>query len=76
VDFGQSRLAMIAHAPQMTHMLSGKAADALLQSLTSKPAELTVKPEGAPSYAIPVRRQDFDFAYTEFSECVAGLVAR
>ena len=75
VDSGQSRLAMIGHAPQQTHMLTGKAADALLQSLKSKPAELTVQPEGASSYSIPVRRQDFDFAYADFVECLADLDA-
>lgn len=75
VDAGKTRLAMIEHAPQVTHMLTGKAAETLLQSLGQKPAELTVTPEGTPSYAIPMRRQDFDFAYSDFSECLTGLKA-
>ncbi len=75
VDAGKDRLAMIEHAPQMTHMLTGKPAETLLQSLVTKPAELTVTPEGAPSYQIPVRRQDFDFANGDFSDCLASLKA-
>jgi hypothetical protein len=75
VDAGKNRLALIEHAPQMTHMLTGKTVETLLQSLEQTPAELTVTPEGAPSYAIPVRRQDFDFAYSDFSECLSSLKA-
>jgi hypothetical protein len=75
IDAGKDRLAMIEHAPQMTHLLTGKPAETLLQGLKTKPAELTVAPEGAASYPIPIRRQDFDFAYRDFSECLTGLKA-
>lgn len=73
VDFGQERLTLIAHSPQQTHMLTGQTADVMLQGLRSKPLELTVRGDGGPSYSIPVRRLDFDFAYAEFSECLATL---
>jgi len=73
VDFGQQRLAMIAQPPRQTHMLIGQAAEVLLQDLRSRALELTVRRAGAQNYSIPVRRQDFDFAYVEFSECLATL---
>ena len=73
VDFGQKRLALIAQRPQQTHMLTGQTAEVVLQGLRSKPLELTVRRSGAPSYSIPVRRLDFDFAYADFSECLATL---
>jgi hypothetical protein len=73
VDFGQKRLTLIAHPPQQTHMLTGQAAEVMLQGLRSRPLELTVRGDGAPSYSIPVRRLDFDFAYAEFTDCLATL---
>jgi hypothetical protein len=73
VDFGQKRLALIAHRPQQTHMLTGQIAEVVLQGLRSKPLELTVRRTAAASYSIPVRRLDFDFAYADFSECLAAL---
>lgn len=73
VDFGQKRLALVALRPQQTHMLTGQTAEVVLQGLRSKPLELTVRRTGAPNYSIPVRRQDFDFAYADFSECLATL---
>jgi len=72
VTLGSSELELIEHNPQL-HMLTEKDAEALLQSLASQPGQLTVKPEGAPEYSIPLSRQDFDFAYADFSECLAGL---
>jgi len=73
VNSGDSRLAMIQLGSQSMHMVAGKAAEALLQGLTSKPAELTVAPEGTASYTVPVRQQDFDFAHSDFSECLSRL---
>jgi hypothetical protein len=73
LDFGQKRLTLIAQPPHQTHMLAGQAAEVALQGLRSKPIELTVRRAGVPSYPIPVRRVDFDFAYAGFSECLAGL---
>jgi hypothetical protein len=63
---------MIDHNPSL-FMSNEKDAEALLQSLTSQPGQLTVKPEGKPEYSIPLARQDFDFAYAGFAECLAGL---
>ena len=73
VNFGQKRLALIAHPPQQQHMLAGMPAEVLLEGLRSRPVELTVQSDGAPSYSIPMRALDFDFAYAEFSECLASL---
>jgi hypothetical protein len=73
VDFGQKRLTLIAQPPHQMHMLAGQAAEVVLQGLRSRPLELTVTRAGVPSYAIPVRRLDFDFAYAEFSECLATV---
>lgn len=73
VDFGQKRLALIAQRPQQTHMLTGQTAEVVLQGLRSKPLELTVRRSGAPSYSIPLRRLDFDFAFADFSDCLATL---
>jgi len=73
VDFGQKRLTLIAQPPHQTHMLAGPTAEAMLQSLRSAPLELTVRRADAPSYTIPIRRVDFDFAYAGFSECLATL---
>jgi hypothetical protein len=75
ISAGRTRLEMIEHAPQQMHMLTGNAAAAILKDLTSKPTELTVQYSATQSYAIPVRRQDFDFAYADFAECLAGLKA-
>jgi hypothetical protein len=72
LSFGSSPLALIGQQPQL-HMLEGKDAEALLQSLGSQPGQLTVKPEAAPEYSFALSRQDFDFAYADFSECLAGL---
>lgn len=73
VDFGQKRLTLIAQLPHQTHMLAGQTAEVVLQGLRSRPLELTVRRVGAPSYSVPVRRLDFDFAYAEFSACLATL---
>jgi hypothetical protein len=73
VDFGQKHLTLIAQPPQQTHMLTGKTAEVVLQGLRSRALELTVRRAGAPSYSIPMRRLDFDFAYAEFNECLATL---
>lgn len=73
VDFGQKRLSLIAQPPRQTHMLAGETARVVLQGLRSKPLELAVSRAGAPSYAIPLRRLDFEFAYAEFNECLATL---
>jgi len=75
VNFGQKRLTLFAHPPQQKHMLSGMAADALLEGLRSRPADLTVRSASTPSYSIPVRGLDFDFAYADFSECLRALQA-
>jgi hypothetical protein len=72
VSLGSSPLALIDHGPPR-HMLVGKDAEALLQSLASQPGQLTVQPEGASPYSVPISRQDFDFAYPDFSACLAGL---
>jgi hypothetical protein len=73
VDSGQQRLALVAQTPQQTHMLTGQAAELLLQDLRSRPLELTVRRAGAANYSIPIRRLDFDFAYVAFSECLATV---
>lgn len=73
VDFAQKRLTLVAQPPHQTHMLAGPDAEAALQSLRSAPLELTVRRADAPSYTIPIRRVDFDFAYAGFSECLATL---
>jgi hypothetical protein len=75
VDLGEHRLAMIQHPQEMNHIISGKVAETLLKNLQQNPAEVRVTPEGAPSYTIPIRRQDFDFAYSDFSECLSTLKA-
>jgi hypothetical protein len=75
VDFGQKRLTLVAQPPHQTHMLAGQTAEVVLQGLRSRPFELTVRRDGAPDYSIPIRRLDFDFAYAEFSECLATLGA-
>jgi hypothetical protein len=72
VALGPSPLLLIGHQPQL-YMLAGKEAEELLQSLASQPNQLAVQPEGASSYSVPISRQDFDFAYAGFSECLAGL---
>ena len=76
VNFGQKRLALIAQPPRQQHMLAGMAADALLEGLRSRPADLTVRSGAVPGYSIPVRAVDFEFAHTEFSECLATLARR
>jgi len=73
VGFGQKRLSLIAQPPQQMHMLVGQAAEVLLQGMQSRPIELTVRREGAPSFFIPLRRLDFEFAYATFTECLASL---
>jgi hypothetical protein len=73
LDFGQKRFTLIAQPPHQTHMLAGQTAEDVLQSLRSRPVELTVRRDGVPGYSIPVRRVDFDFAYAGFSECLASL---
>jgi hypothetical protein len=75
LDLEQSRLQLIEQSSQPQYLLTGKATDALLQDLKSKPAELEVQHQGQHVYSIPVRRQDFDFAYAEFAECLAQLNA-
>lgn len=75
VEFAQKRLALIAQLPQQKHMLAGMTAEVMLERLRSEPVELTVRSDGAPSYSIPVRGLDFEFAYAEFSECLATLAA-
>lgn len=75
VNFGQKRLTLIAHPPRQKHMLTGMAADTLLEGLRSRRAELTVRSGGAQSYSIPVRAADFEFAYTDFKACLASLPA-
>jgi hypothetical protein len=75
VNFGQKRLTLMAHPPRQKHMLTGMAADTLLEGLRSRRAELTVRSGGAQSYSIPVRAADFEFAYTDFKECLASLPA-
>lgn len=73
VSFGQRRLSLIAHPPQQKHILTGEPAEVLLEGLRSRPVELTVRSDSASSYSIPMRALDFDFAYREFSECLAAL---
>jgi hypothetical protein len=73
VDVGQRRLALIAQPPRQMHMLAGQTAEVVLQGLRSNPVELTVRSAGAPGYSIPLRCPDFEFAYAEFSECLANL---
>jgi hypothetical protein len=73
VNFGQKRLTLMAHPPQQKHMLSGMTVEVLLEGLRSRPADLTVRSAGGPSYSIPVRGLDFDFAYSDFSECLGTL---
>lgn len=75
VEYGEKRLTLIAHPPQQKHMLTGMTAEILLDGLRSRPMELTVLSGGAPSYSIPMFDLDFDFAYTEFRECLATLAA-
>lgn len=73
LNFAQKRLSLIAHPPQQRHMLTGEPAEVVLEGLRSRPVELTVRREGAQGYSIPLRAADFDFAYGEFSECLAAL---
>lgn len=75
VSFGAKRLDLIAHPPQQTHMLTDMAAATVLDGLRSRPVELTVRSEGGRGYVVPLRGQDFDFAYAEFSECLRNLAA-
>jgi hypothetical protein len=72
VELGSTPLTLISQQPQL-HVLTGKEAEGLLQSLASQPSQLTVKSNAGSSYSIPVSRQDFDFAYAGFSACLASL---
>jgi hypothetical protein len=73
VSFGQRRLSLIAQPPQQKHMLTGEPAEIMLDGLRSRSVELTVRGEGAQGYSIPMRALDFDFAYGQFSACLAAL---
>jgi hypothetical protein len=73
VGLGQKRFTLITQPPRQMHMLVGQAAEVVLQGLRSRPIEVTVRPAGSPSYSIPLRRLDFEFAYATFNECVATL---
>lgn len=73
VSFGQRRFSLIAQPPQQTHMLTGMGAEVLLDNLRAKPLELTVRSDAGKGYSVPLRGADFDFAYADFSECLATL---
>lgn len=73
VSFGLNPLLLIAQPPQQTHMLTGQTAEIVLDGLRSRAIDLTVQRAGAPSYSIPLRRLDFEFAYATFSECLMTL---
>jgi hypothetical protein len=73
VSFGQRRLSLINHPPQQKHMLTGPAAEVMLDGLRSRSVELTVRSEGAQDYSIPMRAVDFDVSYAEFSDCLQAL---
>lgn len=71
VKLGTSLFALAAHS--QVYMLTGKDVEAQLQGLASQPGQVTVQPEGAAEYSIPLSRQDFDFAYADFSACLKSL---
>jgi hypothetical protein len=75
VDFKTRMFELIAQPPQQQHMLTGSAAETVLESVRVGPVDLTVRSEDGNRYAIPMRGLDFDFAYADFSECLEGLAA-
>jgi hypothetical protein len=75
VNFETKRFALIAQPPRQRHMLTGMAAEIVLDRLRAKPVDLVVCSAGGPGYSIPMRGLDFDFANAEFGECVAALAA-
>jgi hypothetical protein len=75
VNFETKRFGLIAQPPRQRHMLTGMAAEVVLERLRAKPVELDVSSDGGPGYSIPMRGLDFDFANAEFGECLATLAA-
>jgi hypothetical protein len=75
VDFETRRFALIAQPPRQRHMLTGMAAEVVLDRLRAKPVDLTVSSDDGAGYSIPMRGLDFDFANAEFGECLATLAA-
>lgn len=75
VEFETKPFGLIAQPPRQRHMLSGMAAEVVLERLRAQPVDLTVSSDGAPGYSIPMRGLDFDFANAEFGECLASLAA-
>jgi hypothetical protein len=64
---------LIQAGNQQTHMLEGRPASTLLESLRKASAKITAKPAVGQSYVIPVSDEDFDFAVGDFEACVKGL---
>lgn len=75
VDVDSKRMSLIAQPPQQRHILTGMAAQIVLDRLRATQVEVTVRSDGGPSSAIPLRGVDFDFASTEFGECLTTLSA-
>jgi hypothetical protein len=71
-----SRMDMIAMGNQQLHILEGRAATSLFNTLRSKASQISVQPSVGNTYVIPVSQQDFTFAVHEFEACLKSLGAK